>query len=330
MSELWLLCVLLWGGKIKNNIMHYTDTLLHTHLEGSVPYEVLCRICERNSIFYYEKEFYEYKKKDVIGVDWSEFRKIFFSICSCLLSAEDYYDVVVGYGEKLKEDGIKRAEFHFSPWKHMSRGVSCGIFEKGLFDGLEYLKKECDFDGCIIVDFIRKKDEQVGYILDWVKDNAGQYIKGVGISGGVNSIDRKEYTYVVNAGRRMGLNVVAHAGEIESYDSVLEVIEYYEPDRISHGINSVYSKNVIEKIKERNIHLEICPTANRKLGIISEKLFEIKRLIEEGISISINTDDELIFNTSIQKEYDDLYELGVIDCEILKKINDDTIKNSFI
>lgn len=309
--------------------MLYSDILLHTHLEGSVTYETLKKICIRNSIKYNERTFYTYLKK-TNKIDWGAFREIFSSICSSFENRKDYFDLVVDYGKKLKLEGINIAEFHFSPWKHLERGICIEEIECGIFDGLKYLENNYDFLSCLIVDFVRKEKEDTNYIMDWVKSSHSSHIKAIGVSGGIPSVERKNYSFISEQAKNIGLKVVAHAGEIEPPSSILDAIQCLKPNRISHGINCVYDQNIMSLIKEYNIHLEICPTANSSIGVVDGSFNEIKLLLINDISFSINTDDELIFDTNLKMEYDKLYTKGIIDSESVLRILKNTRDHSFI
>lgn len=309
--------------------MQYPDVLLHTHLEGSIPYDVLRSICYRNLLHCHPREYYIYTNYGKV-LRWEEFRQIFSSICSSLINYEDFYDLIVGYGKKLKKENINLAEFHFSPWKHLSRGIKIDVIEKGLFDGIEYLKSVFGFDAGLIIDFVRKTEEEVDFIADWVRLCGDRYIKAIGISGGLPSIPRNEYYSVVEKIKKDGFKVVAHAGEIEGVDSIVEVINCFDPDRICHGIKCVHDEKLMALIKQKNIHLEICPSANQRLGVISDSLWEIAVLIKNGISFSINTDDELIFNTNLYNEFNLLYNYGVLSEDDVEVIIKNTNNNAFI
>jgi len=309
--------------------MIYSDILLHTHLEGSIPYNALVSICARNSKICSHRNYYSLQK-DSSGVVWGDFRKIFSSICDVLITKLDFFELVVKYGLKLKCEGVNYAEFHFSPWKHLGRGIRISDIEMGVFDGIEYLRREHNFTSCLIIDFVRKEDEDKWYIMDWVLDSKGENVKAIGVSGGIPSISRSYYKSIAETARDNGLSVVAHAGELESPESIVDAIENLRPNRISHGIKCVYDKKIMELIERRSIHLEICPSANEMMGIMSKDFYEISALLSNKISFSINTDDELIFNTDLKNEFNKLYEQNIIDDDSAMNIIKNTKRNSFL
>ena len=93
---------------------------------------------------------------------------------------------------------------------------------------------------------------------------------------------------------------MAHIGEYSESKLVMRYIEALNLDAIMHGITVVNSKEAMELIREREITLHLCPTSNVKLGYVSSyATHPIKHFVENGINVTINTDDRLIFGSSI-------------------------------
>lgn len=90
---------------------------------------------------------------------------------------------------------------------------------------------------------------------------------------------------------------------------------------MQHGIAAIYSPEVIHYLKERHIRLNICPTSNVKLGRVkSYEDHQIKELYLSGIDVTINSDDVLIFDSDVSKEYLRLYQSNILTDEQLDDI----------
>src|SRR5580698_5935061 len=66
-----------------------------------------------------------------------------------------------------------------------------------------------------------------------------------------------------------GLNRTAHAGEAAGPDSVWETLRAFEPARIGHGVRSIEDPKLIEHLRAKRIHLELCPSSNVQTGVCS-------------------------------------------------------------
>lgn len=124
-----------------------------------------------------------------------------------------------------------------------------------------------------------------------------------------------------------GLRLIAHVGEIGTAEDVREAVEELELDEVNHGIAAAKSKSVMRLLADQQIQLNICPSSNVMLSIVEDYVHHpIKRLFEEGISVTINTDDLLIFNQSISEEYQNLYAAGLFTKDELDVIRQTGLK----
>jgi adenosine deaminase len=121
--------------------------------------------------------------------------------------------------------------------------------------------------------------------------------------------------------KEQGLRLKAHIGEWGTAEDVLKGIEILDLDEVQHGIAAAKSPKVIKYLVDNHIRLNIVPTSNIKLGRVS-KMSEhpIKLLYKSGVDVTINSDDILIFDSPISKEYLRLYEAGTLTAEELDDI----------
>ena len=74
-------------------------------------------------------------------------------------------------------------------------------------------------------------------------------------------------------------------------------------------------------LADNHIQLNVCPSSNVMLRYAKDyEHHPIKTLVENGVEVTINTDDLLIFNSSIENEYLKLYKAGTLSVEQLEEI----------
>ena len=118
-----------------------------------------------------------------------------------------------------------------------------------------------------------------------------------------------------------GLRLKAHIGEWGTADDVREGVELLELDEIQHGIAAADSDSVMEYLVKNHIRLNITPTSNIMLGRVKEmKEHPIQKLFRSGVDVTINSDDILIFDSDVSKEYCRLFESGTLTAEELDSI----------
>ena len=112
-----------------------------------------------------------------------------------------------------------------------------------------------------------------------------------------------------------------HVGESGTAEDVEVAVETLGLDEVHHGIHAATSTSVMKFLADRKITLNVCPTSNIMLGYAnSYEDYPIKTLVENGVPVTINTDDLLIFNSSIEQEYLRLYEANTLTAKQLDEI----------
>lgn len=128
--------------------------------------------------------------------------------------------------------------------------------------------------------------------------------------------------------RDNGLRLKAHVGEWGKAEDIRTAIEVLKLDEVQHGISAVNSQQVLDYLIEKNIRLNITPTSNVILERVpSMKKHPIKTLYRAGVDVTINSDDILMFDSDVSKEYLRLYKAEVLSPEELDNIRISGLKH---
>jgi adenosine deaminase len=118
-----------------------------------------------------------------------------------------------------------------------------------------------------------------------------------------------------------GLRLKAHIGEWGTAEDIIKGIELLNLDEVQHGIAAANSDAAIKYLADNHIRLNITPSSNIKLGRVQDmKNHPIQKLYRSGVNVTINSDDILIFDSDVSKEYLRLYEKNVLTAEELDDI----------
>ena len=121
--------------------------------------------------------------------------------------------------------------------------------------------------------------------------------------------------------KKSSLKLKAHVGEFGKADDVMEAVEVLELDEVHHGIAASSSVQIMNWLANHKIQLNICPTSNIMLGLVSDyNNHPIRLFYDHGIPVTINTDDQLIFNQSVSQEYFNLFNCGLMNADELDDI----------
>jgi adenosine deaminase len=130
-------------------------------------------------------------------------------------------------------------------------------------------------------------------------------VVGVALAGPEIGYPVKPFRHLFAQFHDAGLGIEIHAGEWGGPESIWDALEHGYPDRLGHAISLFRDPRLVDVVRERGIHLEMCPTSNLLTGGVARIEDHPIRLARDlGLSVSVNTDDPGVFGNSMQGEYD--------------------------
>lgn len=147
------------------------------------------------------------------------------------------------------------------------------------------------------------------------------YFKSIDLYGDEFAQPIKNFKKIYGLAKKKGLILKAHVGEFGEADSIQEAVEELELNQVQHGITAAKSMDIMKWLAENKIQLNICPTSNVMLNRVQNyKEHPIKTLYRNGVKVTINTDDVIVFNQGVSEEFMNLYENEVLTAEELNEI----------
>lgn len=211
--------------------------------------------------------------------------------------------------------------------------------QQAISDGVTYLEMSIDFtyidyypDGAVgmaaFVSAIQKKYEteilllpEIGMSRERDLDILNRQMLACIETGVFRSLDlyglelAREADVFINiyrCAKQHGMKLKAHAGEFGTAESVRHTVEILELNEVQHGIAAAASPEVMRWLRDNEVRLNVCPTSNVRLGIVRTlREHPIRILYDHGVSVTINTDDLMIFDQSVSEEYANLFRAGV-------------------
>ena len=118
-----------------------------------------------------------------------------------------------------------------------------------------------------------------------------------------------------------GLVLKAHVGEWGTAQDIVTAVKGLHLNEVQHGIAAVQDEDVISFLAENDIRLNFTPSSNVLLGRVSDMSdHPIAQLYRKGVNVTINSDDVLIFDSDVSKEYLRLFQSGCLTAEELDSI----------
>ncbi|WP_339256537.1 hypothetical protein [Paenibacillus sp. FSL P2-0136] len=137
------------------------------------------------------------------------------------------------------------------------------------------------------------------------------------------------FKQVFRMAKQQGLILKAHVGEFGTSDLVKQAVEELELDQVQHGIAAAQSPETMKWLADHHIQLNICPTSNVLLSRVANYASHpIRKLYDYGVTVTVNTDDMIIFDQSVSDEFVNLYRSGLFSAEELNTIRENALTDA--
>ncbi|WP_219821521.1 adenosine deaminase [Sneathiella aquimaris] len=282
-------------SKMDQYISQMPKAELHVHIEGTLEPELKFQLAERNNIKlpYHTVE----EMRAAYGFDdLPSFLKVYYEGMSVLLTQTDFYDLTLAYFKKCVEQNVIYAELFFDPQAHMVRGVSFDTVIQGIRRAQLEAEERWDVKSQLIMCFLRDMDAASAQDALEASIPYKDWIVGVGLDSDEAGNPPIKFKEVFRNARNEGYKLTMHCDvdQMSSVDHIWQTLNEIGVDRIDHGVNSLEDEALCRELVKRKMVLTVCPISN---GYVtqSRKTAEVKKMLEKGMRVTINSDDPAYF-----------------------------------
>ncbi|MCE4556520.1 adenosine deaminase [Pelomonas cellulosilytica] len=268
---------------------------LHIHIEGSLEPELIFALAERNGVTL-PYAGVEALRAAYAFTDLQSFLDIYYAGASVLLQEQDFYDMAWAYFEKAAQDHVVHAELFFDPQTHTARGVSVGTVIQGLSRACTDAQQRLGVSASLILCFLRhlSEDDALSTLEDALPWR--DHFIGVGLDSSERGHPPSKFARVFARCGELGLHRVAHAGEEGPPAYVEEALDLLHVERIDHGVRSIESPALMQRLARERVPLTVCPLSNVKLCVVPDlTAHPLPQLLTAGLAVTINSDDPAYF-----------------------------------
>jgi adenosine deaminase/aminodeoxyfutalosine deaminase len=295
---------------------------LHLHLEGAATPEFMVeRARRRGAALTLEEAQRRFQFSDFMG-----FLMAYKWACERLRAPEDYALLLRETARRLREQNVLYAELTLSAgvvlWKKQNLDATC----EALFRAAEDVRREQGLEVRWILDAVRNfGPEHVARVAESALRWKDAGVVAFGIGGleeqGPAGLFRATFDKV----RAAGLHVTVHAGETDGPESIRAALDALGAERIGHGLAAFRDPELVARLKEQRVTLEVCPTSNLRTGALEQQTGsdELRRhplfgYVRGSLRVTLNTDDPGFFATDLNREYALAHALGLGREEVLR------------
>jgi adenosine deaminase len=275
---------------------------LHVHLEGTAPPALIRRLAERHGVAVPDGVF-----ADEHTFKWDgflDFLRTYDLAASVIRTAEDYRDVTYEYLAQCAAEGAVYVELIASPDHAAAVGLDDAGHYGAIAAGIDDARADHGIEGRIVATAIRNLGaERAEAVARRLATDRHPYVVGFNLAGDEAGYPPQLFAaaYAIAAGSGLGCTV--HAGEHAGAESVRGALEL-PVSRLSHGVRAIEDPALVERIAERGVVLEVCPTSNVATGVYAGYAdHPLGALREAGVRITLASDDPPYFGATIGGEY---------------------------
>ena len=278
-------------------------TELHLHIEGTLEPELMFALGERHGIDLPYADV-EAARQAYVFDDLQSFLDLYYAGCSVLRNAEDFYDLTRAYLDRAADDGVRHTEIFFDPQTHTDRGVPFGAVMEGLTSGLADGGQALGMTSRLIMCFLRHLSADAAMATLQASLPFRDSIVAVGLDSSEAGHPPSKFAAVFDRARAEGFRTVAHAGEEGPPEYIREAVDQLGVARVDHGVRILEDPDLVARFVEEQIPLTVCPLSNVKLRVVPTLGdHPLKRMLEAGLRVTINSDDPAYFGGYIAENY---------------------------
>lgn len=207
--------------------------------------------------------------------------------------------------EDCSQENILYLEVRYSPILHTERGMTTMETVDAVLKGLRQAEQDFKIKTGIIICGIRSISPEISYRLAELAvafKNRG--VVGFDLAGIEENFPAKNHREAFSLILQNNINTTLHAGESYGPESIHQAIHYCGAHRIGHGVRLKEDGDLLNYVNDHRIALEMCLTSNVQTGSVPNyQSHPFKFYYEYGLRVTLNTDNRLISNTTLTREY---------------------------
>src|SRR6202045_4274369 len=249
--------------------------------------------------------------------------------------------VVYERAEDLSRDGVVYFETRFAPVFHTRKGLSHQQVVSAVLKGLERGRNDFGISSGLIICAMRNMDVSLE-MAEVAVDFRERGVVGFDLAGEEGGYPPKKHVDAFHYIQRKNFNITIHAGEGFGKESIWQAIQYCGAHRIGHGTRliddiavadgkAVKLGDLAQYVLDKRIPLEICLISNVHTGAarsLPEHPFKI--FYQEKFRVTLNTDNRLMSDTTMTKEFEAARDTSGLSLEDFEKMTINAMKSAFL
>lgn len=304
---------------------------LHCHLDGSLNIDSVQEMLKEQGITYEREELRKKLEVEPDCTSLTEYLEKFELPLWCLQTKEGLRRAAYELLRDVAAEGVRYIEVRFAPMLSTEKGLTCREVIASVVEGLKAGEREYGVFASAIVCAMRHHSlEQNMQMLTEAREFVGKGVCALDLAGDESAFPTSLFRSLFIQANEWGIPFTIHSGECGSVDNIREAIEL-GAKRLGHGIALEKSPELRRLCREKGIGIEMCPTSNFQTKAVDTfESYPLKQFMEEGLLVSIHTDNRTVSGTTMAQEEKLVKEYLQISDEMLLQCTKNAIQTAFV
>ncbi|MCX6522019.1 MAG: adenosine deaminase [Actinobacteria bacterium] len=273
---------------------------LHCHLEGSIRAATLVELAATHGIPLPTTDHDAlYRYPDLAG-----FLVVYETACSALRTAADFARVTYeALEDAVLSSNVRYREMFFNPTLHP--GTPYPVMLEGILDGIRAAERDHGITTRLIPSIYRQ--DPVASALELVAtvaEHRDDHVVGIGMDGDELADPPERFVAVYRAAAAIGLHRSAHVAHDGPASMIETCLDDLGCERVDHGYHVVDDPSLVSRLRDAGTTF-LCATPTPPLCGWSDVFDEspVRRMIEAGLRVTLNSDDPPMLHTDLGTEF---------------------------
>ncbi len=280
---------------------------LHLHFTGSMRHETLLELAERDGIALPDSLVEEWppllSAADEKG--WFRFQRLYDVARSVLRTEGDVRRLVLEAAQDDVSDGGRWLEIQVDPSGYAARFGGITAFTDLVLDAVREASDATGLGiGLVIAANRTRHPLDARTLARLAAQYADRGVVGFGLSNDERRGTTADFAPAFAIAERAGLLLAPHGGELRGPEHVRTCLDALHADRLGHGVRTAEDPELLDRIVQAGVALEVCPVSNVALGVYSDLTsVPLPTLLEAGATVALGADDPLLFGSRLAAQY---------------------------
>lgn len=317
------------------DLQRLPKTDLHVHLDGSLRIPTILDLAEQQKVKLPADTPEGLRPFVEVGEDCKSLVE-YLRAFDVTLSVMQTYDSLVRTAFELAEDSAKEnvryLEVRYSPILHQQKGLTLHAIVQAVLEGLALAERKYNIKTGVILCGMRHISPDISLRLaDLTVAFKNKGVVGFDLAGAEENFPAKRHKDAFGRVLQNNINCTLHAGEAYGPESIHQAIHLCGAHRIGHGVRLIEDGDLLNYVNDHRIPLECCPSSNVQTKAVKKMADHPIRLFYDlGLRVTVNTDNRMVTNTTVSREFQVIHEELGFNLEEIKELIIMGFKSAFL